>query len=92
MVILLLKVFGSEKHLLNNSKQNVLFSAVEAGKREIVALLMKDGFKLIKDDRGMNPLHVAVLASDLEMAKQLLNVHNHDFYIKQDEFAEQLVN
>lgn len=64
MVILLIKVFGNEKHLVNNRKQNVLYSAVEAGKHEIVQLLIKDGFKLIKDDRGMNPLHVAVLSSD----------------------------
>lgn len=69
-----------------------MFTAVEAGKREMVDFLLKDGFKLIKDDRGMNPLHVAVLASDFEMVQLLLKVHSNAFYIKPKEFQEHLVN
>jgi ankyrin repeat protein len=65
----LLSSFGAEKNILNKLGQNAMHTAILAGRKEIARLLLKQNVNIIKDNRGLSPVHMVVLTENMEMLK-----------------------
>ena len=65
----LLSSFGAEKNIVNKLGQNSMHTAILAGKKEIARLLLKQNVNIIKDNRGLSPVHMVVLTENMEMLK-----------------------
>ena len=65
----LLSSFGAEKNILNKLGQNAMHTAILAGRKEIARLFLKQNVNIIKDNRGLSPVHMVVLTENMEMLK-----------------------
>ena len=71
MLQLLMAVFGVERHCVNDCKQNALFAAVRAGLNSNLETLLDGQLKLVADDKGTTPLHLAVLRQNFEAIRMM---------------------
>ena len=64
---------GVENTRRNNLGQNAVHSATIANRPDIVKFLLAQDLHCIRDNRGMYPLHYAVMKSGADLAKIFMN-------------------
>jgi ankyrin repeat protein len=53
-------------------KQNAVHTAVLSGQKEMLSILLNNGLYLIKDSRGISPVHMAVLTENLQILRYII--------------------
>ena len=84
MVNMLLNCSGLNKRATNNLGQNAVHVAVQSGNREMLEIVTGQKLSIGQepDNRGMIPLHIAVLTNNLPAVQHLVENCRYDIEIE----------